>query len=789
MHIKICVVFACFFALVNSIFGLDTLDVLGHIPGAASAAVEYSGGRLYAGAGSSMFIYESEDPADMTLLGWVDFSSLITGIVAREDSMIFVGANHDGLYAVDASNPDFPIVAQFKMPTRDHWVADIELTSPDTVWLSDNRSLKKLHFTGDTFLVVEEYFSGQTISGADFRDTLAVVTRRGILQGFVELYNRADGGFTHVATFDSSRLWYVCDAQFADNRDDIIYVLGGSPNLGVDGDFYALHYDGDSLYRAAGHKFNGVPGGLAQTFIMSMDSRNDTVYLATMAAVAWGETPLGTTCPAIDGNFLPDSMPIIANFIPGLWFFDVALHDELPALAIGSEWLGVLWTDISDFSVRDDTIRTYPTGGWGQHSYLYGGDTLFVAMEGYGVGIFDVRDKSTPQFAGRIPGSFCHDIGFLDSIAIVCKSAKFEFHNLAPWWRGGEIERIDTFAVPLVFGEVHSCLSVSIMRTPTDTLLILPIYDDGINIIDPRDIPGAYARAHFFDNTSPIKVFCENDTMFILTADTFYVVRYLGDTLEHIFQMPTGGDATGFCKEGAFTSITQRNNGIRWFDWAGDTLIERGSWDPWGFCIDSEFFDSLLYVVCAGEGLFILDIEDYPEIDTLANYPGSQGWEFLQYGSQHVHFGPDSTIYLADYHAGAYILEPFHRGSVGLKEISPKMLGKISISSYPNPFNSSVTISLDVVGAGLAPARVEIYDVNGRLLHVISREGFQPDEKSPTYPQEISRQARNDTKSEFIWRPDESIPSGVYLIRARFDSWSLSGAETIVATKRIVYLK
>ncbi|HHS50951.1 MAG TPA: hypothetical protein ENN07_07540, partial [candidate division Zixibacteria bacterium] len=182
---------AIIFLIAVASFSIDTLDVIGHIPGAASAAVEYSGGRLYAGAGASLFIYESEDPANMTLLGWADFSSLVTGIVVRDDSMVFVGANHDGLYAVDASSPDFPIVARFKMPTRNHWVADIELTSPDTVWLCDNQSLKKLYFTGDTFLVVEEYFTGSRISGADFRDTLAVVTRRTFLSGYVELYNRA----------------------------------------------------------------------------------------------------------------------------------------------------------------------------------------------------------------------------------------------------------------------------------------------------------------------------------------------------------------------------------------------------------------------------------------------------------------------------------------------------------------------------------------------------------------------------------------------------------------------
>jgi len=119
-----------------------------------------------------------------------------------------------------------------------------------------------------------------------------------------------------------------------------------------------------------------------------------------------------------------------------------------------------------------------------------------------------------------------------------------------------------------------------------------------------------------------------------------------------------------------------------------------------------------------------------------------------------------------------------------------------ALHAHPNPFNSAVTISIDGVGDGSpVPFNVEIYDVAGRLVDVIdsdrsviSSEDFQPDEKSPTNAQEISRQARNDNINQFFWRPAASLPSGVYLVRARFDTRSLSGVET-TATKRVVYLK
>lgn len=740
--------------------GFDTLDVIGHIPGAACATVEYHNQRLYAGAGASLFVYECTDPADMEFIGKAEFSSLVTNIIVRDDGIVFVGANHDGIYAVDASSPDFPIIAQYKMPDHNHWVADLEMTSDDTLWLSDNQSLKKIYFTGDTFLIVNEYLSGSKIAGAGFRDSLVAVCRRASfgVMGYVDIYNRARGGFEHVCSFDSSRLWYVVDAQFADNRDDIIYVLGGSPNLGANGDFYALHLIGDSLYTAARHRFAGIPI-FAQTFIGNMTSRNDTVFLATMAAVYWHGSIDSTwsDCPALDGTCLPDSMPIIGHFVPGLWFFDVALHDDYDALCTGSEWLGVFWTSIADFDRRIDTIRTYPTGGWGQHSYLYGGDTLFIAMEGYGIGIFDVRNPEEPERISRIPGSFAHDMAFLDSIVCVARSAEYIFFNLAPWWRGGEIEALDTFEVPLVFGEMHTSHSLTSMNYDGHDYFILATNDEGLNLVDPADIPDVYSHAHFYDNTDPLDVHAFGDTIFTLMADSLHIAIFDGDTIRGLLDWATPGNAKGLCLYDSLLILACDLNGFFWYEWTGDDLIELGEWNCWGKALDVEFFDGLMYAVCAAEGLFILDIHGFPEIDTLAWYPGSQGWEFLQYGSQHVNFGPDSTIFLTDYHAGGYILEPFHRGETSIYENEPNAPKQLRLRTYPNPFNNSIHIEFD--NPFVESFTIEIYDIEGKLVDILT--------------------------DERIWSGIDSagnpVDSGIYLLKA-------TNAQDVIAAK-VLYIK
>ncbi|GEM_PF-3496434 len=135
----------------------------------------------------------------------------------------------------------------------------------------------------------------------------------------------------------------------------------------------------------------------------------------------------------------------------------------------------------------------------------------------------------------------------------------------------------------------------------------------------------------------------------------------------------------------------------------------------------------------------------------------------------------------------------------------------ISLSAHPNPFNSAVRITIDApVGAhSRAPLQIEIFDVNGRMVDVITRSDHSviarsaSDEAISPFTGTDCRglRPRNDGEGQFVWQPDETVASGVYLVRARFDTRSLSGgyraeprqAEATgggaAAAKRIVYLK
>jgi len=113
--------------------------------------------------------------------------------------------------------------------------------------------------------------------------------------------------------------------------------------------------------------------------------------------------------------------------------------------------------------------------------------------------------------------------------------------------------------------------------------------------------------------------------------------------------------------------------------------------------------------------------------------------------------------------------------TTGIDEFSPSAKPAVfAISAYPNPFNSAVTIT---VGEGLRPSRVEIYDINGRIVEKIIPPSppftsGEEDGKSPLSKGDLGG---------LVWQPGPSLGSGVYLVRASFGDESVS--------KRVVYLK
>jgi len=175
--------------------------------------------------------------------------------------------------------------------------------------------------------------------------------------------------------------------------------------------------------------------------------------------------------------------------------------------------------------------------------------------------------------------------------------------------------------------------------------------------------------------------------------------------------------------------------------------------DPNGAIVSLFDTDSLVKAdTVAPDGEYLLDNINsgfYTAIVELSGYKNGGGFVYIMFEGQLRNFTlePDDLPAIDENHA-----------------VLPE---SIILEAYPNPFNSSCVITVNGVGA---PLQIEIYDLRGTLrLRSV-----------PDIPRSLSGVETNNSHT-FIWRPDESISSGIYIV------WATAGNETI--TKRIVYLQ
>ena len=131
----------------------------------------------------------------------------------------------------------------------------------------------------------------------------------------------------------------------------------------------------------------------------------------------------------------------------------------------------------------------------------------------------------------------------------------------------------------------------------------------------------------------------------------------------------------------------------------------------------------------------------------------------------------------------------------GIGEVPPTP-DDFRILAYPNPFNSAVRISFCQAGTPDLPVEqasvpvIEIFDINGRMVAEISAQSVIPDSDRESRGAAKGLDSRfhgNDSvvARKYVWQPEKSLGSGIYLVRATLCEQTAS----VVCTKRVVYLK
>ncbi|RKZ30609.1 hypothetical protein DRQ36_04890 [bacterium] len=89
---------------------------------------------------------------------------------------------------------------------------------------------------------------------------------------------------------------------------------------------------------------------------------------------------------------------------------------------------------------------------------------------------------------------------------------------------------------------------------------------------------------------------------------------------------------------------------------------------------------------------------------------------------------------------------------MGISDETPELPSKPVLSAHPNPFNSSVSITVVSKRTSSIPTNIEIFDINGRMVH-----------KMPVTARLTANQS--NVSGVCRWQPDESTDTGVYLAR------------------------
>ncbi|MFH0865287.1 MAG: T9SS type A sorting domain-containing protein [Bacteroidota bacterium] len=679
---------------------VEILNRLGQTPGSAGFHVNYDSlnQKLIVGCGTSVWIYDTHDTADYHVIAKRPLLGLV-GETEVYGDVLFVAATHHGIFALDYTSDSLDILAHYNMQEMGDTAAYDMWRSNDTLFIADNFLVRMLKYTPGSGFTKIGSFGGPGANCVSRRNNFVAVGNQG-LTGNIQVYDIQNLS-TPDATWTNSAIFNVQDLQFADLRNDIIYVCGGAGDLfSTKSSFIALLFTGDSLTFIDSLTVSGGIPGYAQMNIMNMDSRNDTLYIVTTAAYDLSIFPYAYM-PIVDATGLPgDSLKKIGFVVPGLWHFDAALMDGTPYIAMSSEWCGVLVSDISQLA-PDDTLGFLETGGWCMGSKIRH-DTLWAFHEGYGLVAYKLdslyyhNGYMTDSKLMHIYEQFVSDFEFLNDSLIILSTGYGNIYNIKSWLSGGFPVRVDSLGVgnnvqlKLVQTNVGPRLVTgwSNILAPPEAILLLDPFDP----VHPKPIiDSVQTRCNLFS------ICMSNDTLFcgLKFNNKNYLAAYkvADDAFTFIDSVIVPGEINGVAAENGVIAVSTWMN-LKWYSINGGQITELGAFFDWFINPQGiHLKNKMLYVADKFYGVKVFDLSQAPQATLVAKCRGTGGYKNV-FGSNFINVGDDGQIYLSDFHAGIIIIEAYDTILANITDF-PITGFNHKIVIYPNPADNYFVIRFD----------------------------------------------------------------------------------------------
>jgi len=708
------------------------LQRIGQTPGGAGFHTNWdsTANRLIVGCGTSIWIYDFTDPENPQIVAKRPLTSIVNETEVY-GNILFAAATHDGVYALDYNSPDLNIVHHYNMQEIRDYAAYDMWRKNDTLYIADHNVIRTLKYSNETgFTLVNKFGGPKAICVSRRGNYIAVGSKINFLdEGNIQIFAANDVS-TPIATWTSSLINWVQDLQFADLNDNILYICGGPANvLFTESNFFALNFDETNLVPVDTFELTGGVLGFAQLNVLNMDSRNDTLFVATTAAFNAITFPK-TYMPVIDATALPeDTMKQISYVIPGLWHFDAALMDGTPYIAMASEWLGVLISDVSELA-PDDTLCMIGTGGWCMNNKIFN-NKLFACHEGWGMVVYDIdsllfsngfNTNSELMHTHNLSDHyFSTDVEIFNDSLMITNSSKV--YNLSAWYEGEEPELMYDMNIPfMVYMKKLSTSENQLLLIGFDNL----IDAKWVEIRDPFDITNNFPSL-FIDSTysDPKGITVSGDTVYYgkKIGDDRYLLagKFINDEFEildsikltmtwgnlsaddiHSISVENGIIAVGYGPQFAL------------FKWNNNKLNELFT----KFDANQRIFglvlkNNYIYVADRFYGVKIYDVSSQTEAVLVAQARGSGGWENL-FGSTSITVADDGTIFLSDYHGGVFIYETFDHNLPG--KINPVSAINKIFYIHPNPATDHV--SIEIIDDEIAKSfNIRITDITGKSVY------------------------------------------------------------------------